>query len=191
MSAIKSFVIAVLTAMVMMGCKEYVPVDTFIEAADPVSLTPEQEAAWAEVSGKLNVAWGSPDVQYTRSIVPEDVSNEPFRITAWKGERASAQIVMWSSKAIDGIECKVSDFTSSVGMMSASIAEARFVRYTLADEQNYNFKKGGPAVIAPDMLDSLSHFDMAACTTRPVWISLEIPRDVEAGKYSAEVVVYM
>ena len=80
MNAIKSFVIAVLTAMVMMGCKEYVPVDTFIEAADPVSLTPEQEAAWADVSGKLNVAWGSPDVQYARSIVPEDVSNEPFRI---------------------------------------------------------------------------------------------------------------
>ena len=189
MRTIKSFVIVVLTAMVMVGCKEYVPVETFVEAEDPVSLTSEQEAAWAEVSGKLNVAWGSPDVQYARSIVPEDVSNEPFRITAWKGERASAQIVMWSSKAIDGIECKVSDFTSSVGMMPASIAEARFVRYTLADEQNYNFKKGGPAVIAPDMLDSLSHFDMAACTTRPVWISLEIPRDVEAGKYSAEVVV--
>ena len=48
MNAIKSFVIAVLTATVMLCCKEYVPVDTFIEAADPVSLTPEQEAAWAE-----------------------------------------------------------------------------------------------------------------------------------------------
>lgn len=189
MSTIKSFVIVVWTAFIMTGCKEYVPVETFVEAEDPVALTSEQKAAWAEVSTKLNVAWGSPDVQYARSIVPEGVSNDPFRIIAWKGERSSAQIVLWSSNAIDGIECKVGDFTSSVGVMPASIAEARFVRYTLADEQNYNFKKGGPAVIAPDMLDSLSRFDMPACTTRPIWISLDIPRDVEPGIYTAEVVV--
>ena len=45
MRTIKSFVIVVLTAMVMVGCKEYVPVETFVEAEDPVSLTPEQKAA--------------------------------------------------------------------------------------------------------------------------------------------------
>ena len=162
MSAIKSFVIVVWTAFIMTGCKEYVPVETFVEAEDPVALTSEQKAAWTEVSAGLNVAWGSPDVQYARSIVPEGVSKDPFRVIAWKGERSSAQIVLWSSNAVDGIECKVGDFTSLVGMMPASIAEVRFVRYTLADEQNYNFKKGGPAVIAPDMLDSLSRFDMPA-----------------------------
>ena len=71
MSAIKSFVIVVWTAFIMTGCKEYVPVETFVEAEDPVALTSEQKAAWADVSTKLNVAWGSPDVQYARSIVPE------------------------------------------------------------------------------------------------------------------------
>ncbi|MBR6672584.1 MAG: hypothetical protein IKL17_06280, partial [Alistipes sp.] len=190
MKILKNLTFALMAAATIASCQEYVPVETFAEADDPVALTPEQQTAWTGVSGKLNAAWGCPESQYARSIVPEKVSNQPFHITAWKGERASAQIVLWSSKAINGIECTVSDFTSSAGSMPASIAETRFVRYTLADEPTYNkFKKGGPAVIAPDMLDTLSRFDMAACTTRPVWVSLEIPRDAEAGTYTAEVVV--
>ena len=39
------------------------------------------------------------------------------------------------------------------------------------------------------MLDSLSRFDIKARTTRPVWISLQIPSDAVAGIYTAEVVV--
>ena len=148
----KKFIYSLLAAAALTACGgEYVPVETFVEAEDPVALTAEQEAAWDGVSTKLNVAWGCPDSQYARSIVPEKVCQKPFHITAWKGERASAQIVLWSSAAIDGIECKIGDFKSSVGTMPASIAQARFVRYTLADEQNYKFKKGGPEVIAPDM----------------------------------------
>ena len=186
----KKFLYSLMATAVLTACKgEYVPVDTFVEPEDPVALTNEQQVAWDGVSNKLNAAWGTPDNQYARSIVPENVCQDPFRITVWKGERASAQIVLWTSKGLDGVECKVGDFKSSVGTMPASIAEPHFVRYTLADEQNYKFKKGGPEVIAPDMLDSLSRFDIKARTTRPVWISLQIPSDAVAGIYTTEVVV--
>lgn len=186
----KNFIYTLLVAAVTTACSgSYVPVETFTEPEDPVALTAEQQAAWEGVNTKLNAAWGCPDRQYARSVVPEKISDGPFHITVWKGERASAQIVLWSAGAIDGVKCKVGDFKSKAGTMPASVAEARFVRYTLADEQNYNFKKGGPEVIAPDMLDSLKCFDMATRTTRPVWISLDIPRDVAAGTYTTEVVV--
>ena len=186
----KKFFYSLMATAVLTACNgEYVPIDTFVEPEDPVALTSEQQVAWDGVSKKLNAAWGTPDNQYARSIVPENVCQDPFRLTVWKGERASAQIVLWTSKGLDGVECKVSDFKSSVGTMPASIAEAHFVRYTLADEQNYKFKKGGPEVIAPDMLDSLSRFDIKARTTRPVWISLQIPSDAVVGIYTAEVVV--
>ena len=186
----KNFIYTLLVAAVTTACSgNYVPVETFTEPEDPVALTAEQQAAWEGVNTKLNVAWGCPDRQYARSVVPEKISAGPFHITVWKGARVSAQIVLWSAGAIDGVKCKVGDFKSKAGTMPASVAEARFVRYTLADEQNYNFKKGGPEVIAPDMLDSLKCFDMAARTTRPVWISLDIPRDVAAGTYTTEVVV--
>ena len=186
----KKFFYSLMAAAALVACSgEYVPVDTFIEAEDPVALTEEQEAAWDGVSKKFNAAWGCPDSQYARSIVPEKVSQNPFQLTVWKGERASAQVVVWTAEGLDGVECKVGDFKSASGTMPASIAEARFVRYTLADEQIYKFKKGGPEVIAPDLLDTLSRFDVEARTARPIWISLQIPADAAAGVYTANVEV--
>ena len=186
----KKFFYSLMAAAALVACSgEYVPVETFIEAEDPVALTEEQEAAWDGVSRKFNAAWGCPDSQYARSIVPEKVCDKPFHLTVWKGERASAQVVVWTAEGLDGVECKVGDFKSAAGTMPASIAEARFVRYTLADVQNYKFKKGGPEVIAPDMLDTLSRFDVEARTARPIWISLQIPSDAAAGTYTADVTV--
>ena len=186
----KKFFYSLMAAAALVACSgEYVPVDTFIEAEDPVALTEEQEAAWDGVSKKFNAAWGCPDSQYARSIVPEKVSQNPFQLTVWKGERASAQVVVWTAEGLDGVECKVGDFKSASGTMPASIAEARFVRYTLADEQIYSFKQGGPEVIAPDLLDTLSRFDVEARTARPIWISLQIPADAAAGVYTANVEV--
>ena len=185
----KQFFISLMAVAAMTACTaDYVPVETFAEPADPVALTAEQSAAWDGVSTKLNAAWGCPDSQYARSIVPEK-THDSFKLVVWKGERASAQIVLWSAADINGVECKVGEFKGAGATMPASIAEARFVRYTLADVQNYKFKKGGPEVIAPDMLDSLSHFDMVARQTRPVWVSLAIPSDAAAGIYKSEVTV--
>ena len=71
---------------VLAGCaKEYQKVETFVEADDPVALTAEQKAQWEDVDGKLNAAWGNSDFAYQRSVVPTEVSSEPFRMTVWKG----------------------------------------------------------------------------------------------------------
>jgi len=94
MKNLKNLTLALMAAATIASCQEYVAVETFAEADDPVALTAEQQAAWTEVSGKLNAAWGCPESQYARSIVPEKTSNQPFHITAWKGERASAQSVL-------------------------------------------------------------------------------------------------
>ena len=75
MKRLRNLTIAIMAAATIVGCKEYVPVETFAEPDDPVALTAEQQAAWEGVSGKLNAAWGCPDSQYARSIVPEKVSS--------------------------------------------------------------------------------------------------------------------
>lgn len=169
---------------------------TFEEAADPVALTAEQSAQWDNVSGKLNAAWGSTDFQYQRSLVPSEVSTEPYRLTVWKGERASALIMLWSAEAKAGVECKVGDFKAKGAKLPASIATTHFVRYTIADQKTPEFMKTHrykwgrtPSKLAPDMLDSLDRFDMAARTARPVWISLNIPQKAKAGIYKTNVVI--
>ena len=169
---------------------------TFVEADDPVELTAEQAAHWDKVSEKLNAAWGDSDFAYQRSVVPTEVSSEPCRLTVWKGERASALLMMWSAKDKAGVECNVGDFKAKGAKLPASIASTHFVRYTIADQQTpefmktHRYKKGKtPAMLAPDMLDSLSTFCMEARTARPVWISINVPQDAQAGIYKADVVV--
>lgn len=167
---------------------------TFVEAEDPVALTAEQSAEWEKVNGKLNAAWGDSDVAYPRSLVPSGVSADPYRLTVWKGERASALIVMWSAEAKKRVECRIGDFKVDGAQLPSSIASSHFVRYTLGDRQTpefmktHRYKKGKtPALLAPDMLDSLSRFDMEARTVRPVWISINVPQDAVAGIYKTKV----
>ena len=172
------------------------PVTTFVEAEDPVALTVEQAAQWEEVGANLNAAWGNSDVAYSRSVVPSELSSDPFRLTVWKGERAAALVMMWSAEAKAGVECKIGNFKSKEAKLPASIASAHFLRYTLADQQTpefmktHRYKKGKtPAMLAPDMLDSLACFNMDARTVRPVWISINMPQDAMPGIYKADVEV--
>lgn len=187
----------VLTAAAFISCStEYQKVDTFVEADDPVELTAEQNTAWDAAGEKLNAAWGSADLRYGRSVVPTALEDEVYKINVWKGERASAQILLWSGAAKDGVECKVSDFKSGASVLPSSIAQTRFVRYTIADQltpefmERGHFRKGeAPTALAPDMLDTLSRYDMPARTVRPVWVTVNVPQDAQPGTYKAEIVV--
>ena len=186
MRTIKQFLFVAMAAATIVGCKEYVPVDTFVEVADPVALTPEAEAKWGEVKKTLNGGWGSIDWRYGRSEVPADVCNETLKVVAWKGERQSAQIVLWTAKGANGVKCEIADFKSGNVTLPASIAKARFVRYTISDER-FKVKKG--TTIQPDMIDELDRFDMQARTTRPVWVTIDVPQDAAEGIYSSEITI--
>ncbi|MBQ7824271.1 MAG: DUF4091 domain-containing protein [Bacteroidaceae bacterium] len=187
MKLTRKFFLLLLAAAPLVGCKEYTPVETFTEPEDPTPLTEEAQAAWEKVSKKLNGAWGNINQRYSRSEVPQTLGTEKLHISAWKGEKASAQALLWTAKGANGVECQIKDFKTDGASMPASIAQARFVRYTIADQNTPNFKKGAPHIIVPDMLDTLSRFDMAAQTTRPVWITINVPQNAKAGIYTSEV----
>ena len=186
MKMFKQMMIVALAAAAVVGCKEYIPVDTFVEVADPVALTSEAEAKWNEVGKALNGAWGSTDWRYGRSEVPADVCDKTHKVVAWKGERVSAQIVLWSAKGANGVKCEIADFKSANATLPASIAQARFVRYIISDER-FMVKKG--TTLQPDMVDELDRFDMQPRTTRPVWVTIDVPQDAAEGIYSSEVVI--
>ncbi len=167
-------------------CGAYEKVETFAEADDPVAVTAAQEQEWAHAAAGLNGAWGDPDVRYPRSTVPQLPECKNYRMTAWKGERASAQVLLWTRDGADGVTCEVKDFKSAGAVLPASAAQTRFVRYTLADT---TFRVHGPSMLAADMLDTLSRFDMEPRTVRPVWVTVEVPQDAAAGVYESEIVV--
>lgn len=183
--------VAAVTLMVA-GCGgSTTPVETFAEAEDPVAA---DSTAWDGVRKGLNAMWGSTDCLYSRSVPPASQdAPKSIRLTAWRGERVSAQAVLWSASGAQNVVCATDDFTSDGATLPAGIATARFVRYTIADKSDPKCicprPQNHPAVLQPDMLDSLDRFDMAACTTRPVWITVNVPADAPAGIYRSQITV--
>lgn len=186
MKRIFSF-ISVFAVVALTGCT-CKTVETFEEAADPVALSNEAKEAWDDVKRGMNVAWGTPDLVYSRSEVPQNLTDS-YKATAWKGERVSAQAVLWTAKDIEGVECEISDFVADGATLPASIAEARFVRYTLADKVDKSClcgrPNGHPAILQADMLDNIEEMDIEENTTRPIWVSVAVPHDAKAGVYKA------
>ena len=155
-------------------------------------LSDEAKAAWDGVKSGLNAAWGTPDLVYSRSEVPQNLAST-YATTAWRGEKASAQLVLWTVADLEGVECEVSDFRADGAKLPSSIAEAHFVRYTIADKSGEECRcarpNGHPAILQADMLDNVASLDVAAKSARPVWISIAVPQDAKAGLYKATVKV--
>lgn len=174
------------------SCNAAVEFNTFIEADDPVAVTEKSLLAWNQV-GRLNGIWASADSLYSRSEVPVTAAGEICRLEGWKGERVSAQFLLYTGEGADGVVCKVSEFTSEAAKMSSDIATASFVRYTLADQASPTCRCDrspySPAILVPDLIDTLKVFNMQPRTTRPVWVTVNIPQDAEPGLYKSEITV--
>ena len=180
----KNILLLAVLAAAMMGCN-CPTVSTLVEANDPVALTEADAAAWESVKG-VNFAWGTPDLVYSRSLVPQNVT-ESYTATAWRGERVSAQALFWSAKDADCIELEISDFKGEGATLPASIASVHFVRYTIADKVDESCRcgrpNGHPAILQADMLDDAEALSVAAKTTRPIWVTVAVPQDAKPGTY--------
>jgi hypothetical protein len=187
MNRIFIFMAATLMAV---GCSgEYQKVATYEELPSPQPLSEEAQQAWESVEDGLRGSWADCDLRYLRDEVPSRDLKDVCKLVGWRGERLSAQILLWAREGVDGVECKVSDLKSSEALLPSEIVKTRFVRYTIADEQTFSYKKSGNTFSAADMLDSLSRFDMEARTVRPVWVTFNIPHDAKAGVYKGKITI--
>ena len=190
----KRYFLFLLAIVFVVACTQSRPVktcDTFTEAADPALGIP---AEWSKVSPKLNVSFGTIDTRYAKSSVPVAEKVTGWTGSGWRGERVSAQVVLWSSAGIEQVECEFTPFVSETGVLDAGIAQARFVRYVLTDIFDpgcgYRKPENFPVSLSPDMLDTLSCFHLEANTTRPVWLTFDIPSDAKPGIYTGTLNIY-
>jgi len=182
-----------MSLFLFIGCNSEKPAKdctTFQELSDP---TADTLSDWSNVQAGLQASFASIDVKYPKSVAPTLNNQKSHSLTGWKGEKLSAQILLWTADSIKQVECEFSDFTSSSGNLSSDIAEARFVRYVMTDifEPGCGYRKPEdfPSSLVPDMLDNLDCFDIPAKTARPVWLTISIPGNAAAGTYNGKVTV--
>ena len=149
------------------------------EKADPY---PGDQTAWTAVK-KTIVGWGTTDERYSRSQVPM-VSRKPLALTAWRGERVSAQAVIAAAEAIGQVKVSVSDLKNGRNIIPSSHIRIYKVGYVIAD----NFQKNDSALVA-DRLVETAAFAVDAHQTRPVWFTVSIAQGAKAGRYSGTVTI--
>ena len=184
--------VLIVSLVAAVGCAQVkVPV-TYQEAEDPTPMTDRSAALWQKIGG-LEAVWASKDSLYSRSEVPFPTGIEVCQLEGWRGETLNAQFLLYTGSGADAVTCKVKELKSDNATLSSDIVKAQFVRYTLADlgheDCRCNRSVANPAILSPDLIDTLKLFNIPSCTTRPVWVTVSIPSDAKPGVYESEIVV--
>jgi hypothetical protein len=163
----------------------------FKELPDP---TADTLSDWSMVENGLHASFVTIDKRFPKSIAPDFAVEKQASVTGWRGERVSAQILLWTNAELPGAQVEISGFrTENGGELSADIASAHFVRYVMTDEfaDGCGHRKPEDFVssLSPDMLDKLTSFDLEAKKVRPVWVTVRIPEDAKPGSYTAKIQV--
>lgn len=149
--------------------------------------------AWERTGKGLHAAFGSTEELYFRSEVPvNEQESMTLKKTAWRGERVNAQLLLWSRDSLQQVRVKIGDFRKKNGKtIPGRLAKVNLVRYVISNypygakdatcgESHYK-----DVYLMPDRFEPFERFDLPARTTRPVWISLDIPAGTEPGTYIA------
>jgi len=153
-------------------------------------------SACANIPDDVVFSWGDTDVRYVRDFVPENLSGSAFPYPAWKGERVSAEAVLWSGHDLSDVTLKVSDLRSDGSVIPSEAVSPRFVRYVWGDEMidgygqcGYRPKGQQDSLLTADMIDIISSTDLEACTCQPIWVTVNVPADATPGIYRGKLIV--
>ncbi len=188
-----STLIGLLSIVVTISCKSQLQktYNTYIELTDN---KPFDTLAWNSVNTGMNVSAASIDIRYKKNSVPEEGIIKGLSATAWRGERVNEQLVIWTTQNLSQVHCITSDLVDTNGNIIYAInIKSFFERYVMTDV----FGKGCghrntsdyDSSLVADVLDPISYFDIEKNTTRPVWITIDIPRNTAPGIYSGKIIV--
>ncbi len=181
--------------LLSMNCLNAQTSTTYEEANNPIATN---TSLWVKIKAP-QVSWGSTDIRYKKEEpAPINRLKKDINLTAWKGERVSAQLVVWTPEALNNLSFIVSDLTSGKGTIAKDNILTGFVRYVMTDELNKDGKGGCGYSKSSDydstlVADPIDH--LASTLTVPVnatqcgWISVRVPQQVKAGKYTGIVTV--
>lgn len=155
---------------------------------------PIDSERWESCRQPYNSAWGSTDIRYSKTNIPEMQScKRKWQGKVWKGERISAQALLWSTVDCKDIKVEATDLRGpGKSVIPASALQTHFVRYVMTDELNKD-KRGAcghrpdhtvfDSSMVADILDIKMLHDMEARHTQPVWLTILTPSDIPGGVY--------
>ena len=147
----------------------------------------------------VSFSWGDVDVRYTRFSQSADDGAVDISLKGWRGERISAVAEISSVDTLEGLTYELSDLKDKKGaIIPSSQSDIGYVTWQTADElgpdghgcgSRKDHSKFDPVLVADCIDQYLEEIDLVPGCVQPLWISLDIPQDAEAGTYTGTVVL--
>lgn len=148
-------------------------------------------AAWLALdTAPLQMRWASKDIHYRQFEVPAaaTVTATDTTVNAWRGERIGLEALITATQQAGPLHVALSPLVSAKGkIVKAPGSYPAFMRYVITTAYN-TCGYPDPALPTYTVADMIDLPDATATvevhSVRPVWCSIEIPRDIEPGKYT-------
>ena len=139
----------------------------------------------------LQVSWASKDVHYAQTERPVMRATSDTLIKAWRGERVGVEAVVYAAQKQGALQVRLTPWRKGSATIAASQGEARFINYVTTD--NFQYCGYHPNNLTPYQVADVIDLDVPQTaeegTTHPVWCTLEVPADADAGVYSTRLEV--
>lgn len=139
----------------------------------------------------LQVSWASKDVHYAQTERPVMRAKPDTLIKAWRGERVGVEAVVYAAQKQGALQVRLTPWRKGGATIAASQGEARFINYVTTD--NFQYCGYHPNNLTPYQVADVIDLDVPQTaeegTTHPVWCTLEVPADADAGVYSTRLEV--
>ena len=139
----------------------------------------------------LQVSWASKDVHYAQTERPVMRATSDTLIKAWRGERVGVEAVVYAAQKQSALQVRLTPWRKGGATIAASQGEARFINYVTTD--NFQYCGYHPNNLTPYQVADVIDLDVPQTaeegTTHPVWCTLEVPADADAGVYSTRLEV--
>lgn len=161
---------------------------------EPENPNPVPTEVWENVEPGFHAVFGSIDKRYEKHTPPSGELAPAWTGTSWKGERKNIQLVLWSNENVENVDIKSSSLKKEGG---GEIPEKNMgihpVRYVLTDlflsGCGWRDKDTIPSFLAADMLENNQLFNLEGQTSRPVWVTIDVPPGTPAGTYEGTITI--
>ncbi len=137
----------------------------------------DMNAARVQTGAGLHLAAAVVDARFDRDYLPEQANVLPELATSgWRGERVNMQAILWAEGEemeqvrVDSLELYAEGQEQQVPLS----AEVAFLRYTAANSKLY-----------AEIIDTgKKRLSIPTGTSRPLWLSVQVPPDAAPGTYA-------
>lgn len=162
---------------------------------EPADTTKVNQAAWEALAPGTYSGWVGKDRHYRQRELPGGVAltAADTTVAAWRGERLGLEALVATTEGVRGLTAKLSGWRDAAGKEVAwPGSQAALMRYVTTNKFRScgHLPEGLPEYTVNDMIDLPgAAADVKAREVRPVWVTVEVPRDAAPGVYRSELIL--